>query len=100
MTIDGKNELDEAVDKLGSLTQKLDEISPSFSPLAKEEEVEGEGGDSLNRAMLKHFEPEFDQLSANRLQNILEMDLPRPKALLSQEYESGQNSIAGQFSIK
>uniref|UniRef100_A0A914I537 Cadherin domain-containing protein n=1 Tax=Globodera rostochiensis TaxID=31243 RepID=A0A914I537_GLORO len=38
----------------------------------------------------------FDQLSAsNRLQNILEMDLPRPKALHANGYEMGQGAIAG-----
>jgi hypothetical protein len=46
---------------------------------------------------VKHFEPSaFDQLGANRLQNILEMDLPRPKALLSHRgYEMGQGAVAG-----
>lgn len=43
-----------------------------------------------------HFEPAFDQLGSNRLQNILEMDLPRPKALLSHHgYDTGQGAIAG-----
>ncbi|KAI6242708.1 hypothetical protein M3Y99_00176600 [Aphelenchoides fujianensis] len=38
----------------------------------------------------------FVTLGANRLQNILEMDLPRPKALLSHHgYEMGQGAIAG-----
>jgi hypothetical protein len=41
----------------------------------------------------KQFEPSFE---SNRLQNILEMDLPRPKALLSHRgYEVGQGAIAG-----
>jgi len=46
---------------------------------------------------VKRFEPSaFDQLGANRLQNILEMDLPRPKALLSHRgYEMGQGALAG-----
>ncbi|CAD6191725.1 unnamed protein product [Caenorhabditis auriculariae] len=44
----------------------------------------------------RHFEPEFDQLGSSRLQNILEMDLPRPKALLSHHgYDVGQGAIAG-----
>uniref|UniRef100_A0A0N4ZCI1 Calsyntenin-1 n=1 Tax=Parastrongyloides trichosuri TaxID=131310 RepID=A0A0N4ZCI1_PARTI len=44
----------------------------------------------------KHFEPGFDQIGSNRLQNILELDLPRPKALLSHRgYEMGQGAIAG-----
>ncbi|CAJ0959785.1 unnamed protein product, partial [Mesorhabditis belari] len=44
----------------------------------------------------KHFEPSFDQLGASRLQNILEMDLPRPKALLSHHgYDMGQGAVAG-----
>lgn len=45
----------------------------------------------------RHFEPAFDQIGSNRLQNILEMDLPRPKALLSHRgsYDIGQGAIAG-----
>ncbi|CAI5441359.1 unnamed protein product [Caenorhabditis angaria] len=46
--------------------------------------------------MDRHFEPDFDQLGSSRLQNILEMDLPRPKALLSHRgYDVGQGAIAG-----
>jgi len=97
MIIDSKDELNEAINKVESLTQKLDAVLPSIPTTSSSNEDESEegGGDSLNR-MVKHFEPEFDQLSANRLQNILEMDLPRPKALLSnQGYEVGQSAIAG-----
>ncbi|CAB3405465.1 unnamed protein product [Caenorhabditis bovis] len=44
----------------------------------------------------RYFEPAFDQLGSSRLQNILEMDLPRPKALLSHHgYDVGQNASAG-----
>uniref|UniRef100_A0AC35U6B9 CA domain-containing protein n=1 Tax=Rhabditophanes sp. KR3021 TaxID=114890 RepID=A0AC35U6B9_9BILA len=44
----------------------------------------------------KHFEPGYDQMGSNRLQNILEMDLPRPKALLGHhEYNMAQGAIAG-----
>uniref|UniRef100_A0A0K0F0E3 Calsyntenin-1 (inferred by orthology to a D. melanogaster protein) n=1 Tax=Strongyloides venezuelensis TaxID=75913 RepID=A0A0K0F0E3_STRVS len=44
----------------------------------------------------KHFEPSFTQSSSNRLQNILELDLPRPKALMGHRgYEMGQGAIAG-----
>ncbi|KJH52596.1 hypothetical protein DICVIV_01181 [Dictyocaulus viviparus] len=51
-----------------------------------------DGLDMLGR----HFEPALDQLGSSRLQNILEMDLPRPKALLSHHgYEVGQGAIAG-----
>lgn len=40
--------------------------------------------------------PSYDQLGANRLQNILEMDMPRPKALLGHHgYEVGQGAVAG-----
>lgn len=46
--------------------------------------------------MERHFEPAFDQLGSSRLQNILEMDLPRPKALMSHHgYDVGQGAIAG-----
>jgi hypothetical protein len=78
MTIDG--ELDEAIEKLERASKKL----------------EDEEADKTD--LLKHFEPSaFDQLGANRLQNILEMDLPRPKALLSHRggYEMGQGAVAG-----
>ncbi|VDL85867.1 unnamed protein product [Nippostrongylus brasiliensis] len=55
-----------------------------------------ENFDSLDM-LERHFEPAFDQLGSNRLQNILEMDLPRPKALLSHHgYEVGQGAIAGE----
>ncbi|MFH4982988.1 hypothetical protein AB6A40_009697 [Gnathostoma spinigerum] len=38
----------------------------------------------------------FDQIGSNRLQHILEMDLPRPKALLSHHgYDVGQRAVAG-----
>ncbi|PAV74487.1 hypothetical protein WR25_02464 isoform D [Diploscapter pachys] len=53
------------------------------------------GLDSLE-LIERHFEPAFDQLGASRLQNILEMDLPRPKALLSHHgFDSQQGAIAG-----
>jgi len=78
MTIDG--ELDEAIEKLEQTSKKLDA-----------EELD------KNSDFVKHFEPSaFDQLGSNRLQNILEMDLPRPKALLSHRgYEMGQGAVAG-----
>lgn len=61
-----------------------------------------EGSESMEEdefaKLEKHFEPALDQFSANRLQNILEMDLPRPKALLSHHgYDVGQGAIAGNF---
>lgn len=41
-------------------------------------------------------EPAFDQIGGNRLQNLLEMDLPRPKTLMSHHgYDVGQGAIAG-----
>ncbi|VDK86923.1 unnamed protein product, partial [Onchocerca ochengi] len=40
-------------------------------------------------------DPAFDQIGANRLQNLLEMDLPRPKALLSHHKYGVQNALAG-----
>lgn len=78
MTIDG--ELDEAIEKLERASKKLD---------AEESDRSSE--------FVKRFEPSaFDQLGANRLQNILEMDLPRPKALLSHRgYDIGQGAVAG-----
>lgn len=42
------------------------------------------------------MEPAFDQIGGNRLQNLLELDLPRPKALISHHgYDAGQGPIAG-----
>ncbi|KAI6196910.1 hypothetical protein M3Y94_01163600 [Aphelenchoides besseyi] len=69
MSID--SEMNEAIEKLERASQKLD---------------------IDENDLIKRFEPSaFDQLGANRLQNILEMDLPRPKALLSHHgYEMGQ----------
>jgi hypothetical protein len=71
MDIDSSEELKEAVEKLASLTKKIEGNSQVDS-------TEAENNDPLDR-MVKHFEPSFDQMGANRLQNILEMDLPRPK---------------------
>uniref|UniRef100_A0A914X2J0 Cadherin domain-containing protein n=1 Tax=Plectus sambesii TaxID=2011161 RepID=A0A914X2J0_9BILA len=41
-------------------------------------------------------EPVIDEVNSHRLQNILEMDLPRPKAMLNHRgYDVGQGAIAG-----
>uniref|UniRef100_A0A915PLH3 Cadherin domain-containing protein n=1 Tax=Setaria digitata TaxID=48799 RepID=A0A915PLH3_9BILA len=40
-------------------------------------------------------EPAFDRIGGNRLQNLLEMDLPRPKALMSHHGYDVQGAIAG-----
>ncbi|KAL3994852.1 Cadherin domain family protein [Acanthocheilonema viteae] len=40
-------------------------------------------------------DPAFDQIGGNRLQNLLEMDLSRPKALISHHGYSVQGAIAG-----
>ncbi|KAL6735314.1 hypothetical protein Aduo_005768 [Ancylostoma duodenale] len=71
-------------------------IGPSSSDApAAESASSTESLDSLDM-LERHFEPAFDQLGSSRLQNILEMDLPRPKALLSHHgYEVGQGAIAG-----
>lgn len=77
MTIDG--DLDEALEKLihaskNLETEKTSEFKQRFEASA------------------------FDKLGANRLQNILEMDLPRPKALLShRSYEMGRGAVAGRL---
>ncbi|VDO74218.1 unnamed protein product [Onchocerca flexuosa] len=42
-------------------------------------------------------DPAFDQIGSNRLQNFLEMDLPRPKALLSHHKYGVQNALAGKI---
>ncbi|KAI6172150.1 hypothetical protein M3Y98_00941200 [Aphelenchoides besseyi] len=71
VTMNIDSEMNEAIEKLERASQKLD---------------------IDENDLIKRFEPSaFDQLGANRLQNILEMDLPRPKALLSHHgYEMGQ----------
>ena len=44
----------------------------------------------------QQLEMSFDHVGGSRLQNILEMDLPRPKALLGHHaYDAGQGAIAG-----
>ncbi|GMS83765.1 hypothetical protein PENTCL1PPCAC_5940, partial [Pristionchus entomophagus] len=52
---------------------------------------------SSSEETAKHYEPSFDQIGGSRLQNILEMELPRPKALLSHHgYDmGGQGAVAG-----
>ncbi|MCP9262152.1 CAlSYntenin/Alcadein [Dirofilaria immitis] len=40
-------------------------------------------------------DPSFDRIGGNRLQNLLEMDLPRPKALVSHHGYGMQGAIAG-----
>jgi len=70
-----------------------------LAKLSKELETfsdDTEAGEEEGKKMEKHFQPSFDQLGAKRLQNILEMELPRPKALLSHHgYEMGQGAVAG-----
>ncbi|CAD5210317.1 unnamed protein product [Bursaphelenchus okinawaensis] len=70
---------------------KVDDLDAEARILTKNTEAQD------IREFGKQFEPSaFDQLGANRLQNILEMDLPRPKALLSHHgYEMGQGAVAG-----
>lgn len=81
------NDLDMAIEKLSSLSKKLEE--PNSIDLEEYSSAKRLGEE-------KHFEPQYDQLGANRLQNILEMDLPRPKALLSHHsYEGAQGLVAG-----
>lgn len=87
------NDLDEAIEKLSSLSKKLEEpnsINLGEYPLPMHPGIRE-----------KHFETNFDQLGANRLQNILEMDLPRPKALLSHHSydEAAQGVFAGKYFI-
>ncbi|VDN05975.1 unnamed protein product [Thelazia callipaeda] len=41
------------------------------------------------------MEHAFDRIGGNRLQNLLEMDFPRPKALISRGYDSGRGTVAG-----
>jgi len=53
---------------------------------------------SVSDELEPHYEPPYEQFGgANRLQNILEMDLPRPKALLGHHgYDArGQGAVAG-----
>lgn len=89
MNIIDDSDIDEAVEKLSSLTKKLDNDpdEPSSTAIEDQEILKLE----------KHFEPSFDRLGTNRLQNILEMDLPRPKALLGSHhgYDMSQGSVAG-----
>ena len=73
--ISAKNPLNDAIKDLTSLNSKFDDEKTSPMLLPKAEN--NEGNELLGQ---KHLEPsEFDQIGSNRLQNILEMDLPRPK---------------------
>ncbi|KAK0394988.1 hypothetical protein QR680_001047 [Steinernema hermaphroditum] len=85
MNIDTTTQPSEPIDKVPIVQHEDVKQTIELDPAAllTEEEVE------------KHFEPTFDQLGSNRLQNILEMDLPRPKSLLSHHYEVGDGAIAG-----
>lgn len=87
-------ELDEAVQKLVQISDKLDK---DILPKEKGENnlIEEESPSSIVTHHLGGV-PSYDQLGANRLQNILEMDMPRPKALLGHHsYEVGQGAVAG-----
>lgn len=53
--------IEEAIERLSSLSKKVDSVVVDDDDIMKLE---------------KHFEPSFDQLGANRLQNILEMVIP------------------------
>jgi hypothetical protein len=50
-------------------------------------------------AVVEHEkEPVVEEVNSHRLQNILEMDLPRPKAMLNHRgYDVGQGAIAGNY---
>lgn len=56
-----------------------------------------EAAPKMSELMTEHEkQPEVEQLNSHRLQNILEMDLPRPKAMLNHRaYDIGQGAIAG-----
>lgn len=96
MNIVDDNDIEETVEKLSSLSKKLNDNNknpdePSSTAIEDQEILKLE----------KHFEPSFDRLGANRLQNILEMDLPRPKALLGSHhgYDMSQGSVAGELQL-
>ncbi|KAL3102352.1 hypothetical protein niasHS_003761 [Heterodera schachtii] len=100
---------DESVRKLEQISDKLDldipfgsPVSGPLSPLLGRSEDDAAEDDEAKQTQehLAKDDPllsaNFDQLSAsNRLQNILEMDLPRPKALHANGFEMGQSAIAG-----
>lgn len=92
MTIDGRDEA--KVEKVPIVSgHALGSSAQTFDSL-ESDSVEDEDFSKLE----KHFEPSLDQFSANRLQNILEMDLPRPKALVGHHgYDVGQGAIAGTY---
>uniref|UniRef100_A0A7E4ZS07 Calsyntenin-1 n=1 Tax=Panagrellus redivivus TaxID=6233 RepID=A0A7E4ZS07_PANRE len=84
MTVDGADDADATVEELPmkSLESLVDSIDAEALTESNETPKFG-----------KAYEPSFE---SNRLQNILEMDLPRPKALLSHRgYEVGQGAVAG-----
>uniref|UniRef100_A0A1I7XT95 DUF1768 domain-containing protein n=1 Tax=Heterorhabditis bacteriophora TaxID=37862 RepID=A0A1I7XT95_HETBA len=76
------------------MTIEPSKVNPTLEPVTSTESL-----DSLDM-IERHFEPAFDQLGSSRLQNILEIDLPRPKALLSHHgYDVGQGAIAGAVAV-
>ena len=76
MTINDDEPVEAASDELNRIAQKLE----------------------TDATLVKHFQPAttYEHVGSNRLQNILEMDLPRPKALLGQHgYNIGEGAVAG-----
>lgn len=94
MDIVDENDIKETVEKLSSLSKKLNSHMNNFDEPSST-------GNEDQEILEKHFEPSFDQFGANRLQNILEMDLPRPKALLGSHhrYDISQGSVAGKLHL-
>ncbi|GMT13769.1 hypothetical protein PFISCL1PPCAC_5066, partial [Pristionchus fissidentatus] len=75
------------------VTMSIDVPAPAL-PSASDDSAQQDS--SSEEQLTKHYEPAFDQIGGSRLQNILEMELPRPKALLSHHgYDMGQGAVAG-----
>lgn len=46
------------------------------------------------------FDPVLGHFGGNRLQNILELDMPRSSAFISQQYDGSQGAVAGNLHQK
>ncbi|KAF8362054.1 casy-1, partial [Pristionchus pacificus] len=82
---------------LSKLQMSIDAAPTASVALPLPSDDSAQDSSSSEEVSKQHYEPSFDQIGGSRLQNILEMELPRPKALLSHHgYDmGGQGAVAG-----
>ena len=52
-------------------------------------------GEDVIEPIDPQFDPVLGHFGGNRLQNVLELDVPRTSAFVSQQYDGSQGAVAG-----